>query len=114
MSRLDLAAKRFQAALESLENAAGSVGQSLDSAAKVALLERAEKMARAKDPRIVQVMAGLAAERLAAEFQQDAFILGLSFGSGAVGHGDQWWREKILRGRLRKIGVAARNIGTHL
>ncbi|UDF37214.1 UNVERIFIED_ORG: metalloprotease TldD [Shinella sp. XGS7] len=35
---------------------------SLDSTAKVALLERAEKMARAKDPRIAQVMAGLAAE----------------------------------------------------
>ena len=35
---------------------------SLDSAAKVRLLERAEKMARAKDPRVAQVMAGLAAE----------------------------------------------------
>jgi TldD protein len=34
----------------------------LDSAAKVALLGRVEKMARAKDPRIVQVMAGLAGE----------------------------------------------------
>ena len=34
----------------------------LDSASKVALLERIEKMARAKDPRVVQVMAGLAAE----------------------------------------------------
>ena len=34
----------------------------LDSAGKVTLLERVEKMARAKDPRIVQVMAGLAAE----------------------------------------------------
>ena len=34
----------------------------LDSAAKVALLEKVEKMARAKDPRVVQVMAGLAAE----------------------------------------------------
>ena len=34
----------------------------LDSAAKVALLEKVEKMARAKDPRIVQVMAGLGAE----------------------------------------------------
>ena len=34
----------------------------LDSAAKVALLERIEKMARAQDPRIVQVMAGVAAE----------------------------------------------------
>ena len=34
----------------------------LDSTAKVALLEKAEKMARAKDPRVVQVMAGLAGE----------------------------------------------------
>ncbi|WP_299021643.1 metalloprotease TldD, partial [uncultured Tepidimonas sp.] len=34
----------------------------LESAAKVALLERVEQMARARDPRIVQVMAGLAAE----------------------------------------------------
>ncbi|HEX5806402.1 MAG TPA: metalloprotease TldD, partial [Macromonas sp.] len=35
---------------------------SLDSAAKVALLERVEHLAKAKDPRIVQVMAGLASE----------------------------------------------------
>jgi TldD protein len=35
---------------------------SLDAAAKVALLERVERAARARDPRIVQVMAGLAAE----------------------------------------------------
>jgi len=34
----------------------------LDSAQKVALLERMEKMARAKDPRIAQVMASLSAE----------------------------------------------------
>ncbi|MGD9946099.1 MAG: metalloprotease TldD [Burkholderiaceae bacterium] len=34
----------------------------LDAAAKVALLERIERMARARDPRITQVMAGLAAE----------------------------------------------------
>jgi TldD protein len=34
----------------------------LDSTQKVALLERVEKMARARDPRIVQVMAGLAGE----------------------------------------------------
>lgn len=34
----------------------------LDSTAKVALLGRVEQMARAKDPRIVQVMAGLASE----------------------------------------------------
>jgi TldD protein len=35
---------------------------SLDSAAKVALLEKVEELARAKDPRVAQVMAGLAAE----------------------------------------------------
>ncbi|MBD8628406.1 metalloprotease TldD [Oxalobacteraceae sp. CFBP 8753] len=35
---------------------------SLDATAKVTLLERVEKMARAKDPRVVQVMAGLAGE----------------------------------------------------
>jgi TldD protein len=35
---------------------------SLDATAKVRLLERVEKMARAKDPRVVQVMAGLAGE----------------------------------------------------
>ena len=35
---------------------------SLDSATKVALLERVERMARARDPRVVQVMAGLASE----------------------------------------------------
>jgi TldD protein len=34
----------------------------LDSTQKVALLERIERMARARDPRIAQVMAGLAAE----------------------------------------------------
>ncbi len=35
MSRLDLAQDRFRAALETLENAAGSVGESLDAAAKL-------------------------------------------------------------------------------
>ena len=34
----------------------------LDSAQKVALLEKVEKLARTRDPRVVQVMAGLAAE----------------------------------------------------
>jgi len=34
----------------------------LDSTAKVQLLERVEQLARAKDPRVVQVMAGLAGE----------------------------------------------------
>jgi len=35
---------------------------SLDAAAKVALLERVEKLARSMDPRVIQVMASLAAE----------------------------------------------------
>ncbi|BEV70761.1 metalloprotease TldD [Paludibacterium sp. THUN1379] len=35
---------------------------SLEAAAKVALLEKVEKLARAMDPRVIQVMAGLAAE----------------------------------------------------
>ncbi len=35
---------------------------SLDSTAKVALLEKVEQSARARDPRVVQVMAGLASE----------------------------------------------------
>jgi len=34
----------------------------LDSTAKVALLEKVERLAKAKDPRVVQVMAGLAGE----------------------------------------------------
>ncbi|WP_101046853.1 metalloprotease TldD [Macromonas nakdongensis] len=34
----------------------------LDSSAKVALLEKVERLAKAKDPRVVQVMAGLASE----------------------------------------------------
>jgi TldD protein len=41
---------------------AGDPIATLDSTQKVALLERVEKLARAKDPRVVQVMAGLAAE----------------------------------------------------
>src|SRR4051794_22581547 len=35
---------------------------SMDSAAKVKLLEKTEQLARAKDPRVAQVMAGLASE----------------------------------------------------
>jgi TldD protein len=41
---------------------AGDPIATLDSAQKVALLEKVEQMARGRDPRIVQVMAGLAAE----------------------------------------------------
>ncbi len=36
--------------------------EGMDATAKVALLEKVERLARARDPRIVQVMAGLAAE----------------------------------------------------
>jgi TldD protein len=36
---------------------------SMDATAKVQLLEKLERIARAKDPRIVQVMAGLAGEQ---------------------------------------------------
>ena len=46
----------------SLYRAGDPVG-SLDEAAKVALLERLERMARARDPRVAQVMASLAAEQ---------------------------------------------------
>jgi chromosome segregation ATPase len=35
MSRMELAQNRFNVALEALENAAGAVGESLDSAAKL-------------------------------------------------------------------------------
>ena len=35
MSRLDLAQKRFQAALEALENTVATVGENLDAAAKL-------------------------------------------------------------------------------
>lgn len=35
MSRLELAQTRFRAALESVENAAGAVGENLDQAAKL-------------------------------------------------------------------------------
>jgi TldD protein len=51
----------------------------LDSAQKIALLERVEKLARAKDPRVVQVMAGLAAEYdvvLVARGGRDGMLLG--------------------------------------
>ena len=44
-----------------LYGAADPIG-TLDSTQKVALLEKVERLARAKDPRVVQVMAGLAAE----------------------------------------------------
>jgi TldD protein len=52
---------RIIAPSRSLYNGLDPIG-SLNSTAKVQLLERLEKQARAKDPRVVQVMAGLASE----------------------------------------------------
>ena len=66
---LDLAAERFRAALESLENAAGSVGESLDSAAKlperVAELEAERERLLAKIAELeeeITVLSGLTEE----------------------------------------------------
>ncbi|MBN8494447.1 MAG: metalloprotease TldD [Burkholderiales bacterium] len=59
--RVKVAGKRRVAASRVLYAPTDPIA-TLDSAQKVALLERVEKMARAKDPRVVQVMAGLAAE----------------------------------------------------
>lgn len=53
MSRLDLAQKRFQVALETLENAAASVGESLDGAAK--LPERIAELEMERDKLLVRV-----------------------------------------------------------
>ncbi|EGI76248.1 metalloprotease TldD [Hylemonella gracilis] len=55
------AAERKIAGSRSLYPGADPIA-TLDSTAKVALLEKVEKLARAKDPRVVQVMAGLAGE----------------------------------------------------
>src|SRR5688572_24960340 len=51
-----------QAAMSRVLYAATDPIGTLDSAQKVALLEKVEKRARSRDPRVVQVMAGLAAE----------------------------------------------------
>ena len=54
-------ASRKVAAGRSLYNAIDPIG-TLDSTAKVKLLEKTEQLARKKDPRVKQVMAGLASE----------------------------------------------------
>jgi TldD protein len=59
-ARARIAPKKIAAA-RSLYNGLDPIA-SLDSSAKVVLLGRVEKIARAKDPRVVQVMAGLASE----------------------------------------------------
>jgi hypothetical protein len=53
MSRLDLAQDRFRAALESIENAAGAVGESLDQAAK--LPERIAELEAERERLLVRV-----------------------------------------------------------
>jgi len=58
--RLKVPTKKI-AASRSLYNGLDPIA-SLDSTAKVKLLEKVEQLARAKDPRVAQVMAGLAAE----------------------------------------------------
>lgn len=58
--RTKVATKKI-AASRSLYNGLDPIA-SLDSTAKVKLLERVEQLARAKDPRVAQVMAGLAGE----------------------------------------------------
>ena len=69
MSRLDLAQNRFQAALEALENAAASVGESLDGAAKLPeriaelQMEREKLLARIADLEVeVSLLSGLTEE----------------------------------------------------
>jgi TldD protein len=58
--RVRVATKKI-ASSRSLYNGLDPIA-SLDSTAKVKLLEKVEQLARAKDPRVAQVMAGLAAE----------------------------------------------------
>ena len=53
MTRLDLAQNRFQAALEVLENAAASVGESLDAAAK--LPERVAELEGERDRLLARI-----------------------------------------------------------
>jgi TldD protein len=60
VKRAKVAAKKI-AASRTLYNGLDPIA-SLDSTAKVKLLERVERLARAKDPRVAQVMAGLAGE----------------------------------------------------
>jgi len=78
MSRLDLAAERFQVALESLENAAGSVGESLDTAAKlperVAELEAEREQLLAKIAELEDEMGALSGLTEEAEGRLDGAI----------------------------------------
>ena len=53
MSRLNLAQNRFESALETLENAAASVGESLDAAAK--LPERVAELEGERDRLLARI-----------------------------------------------------------
>jgi TldD protein len=59
--RVKVASRMHPAAGRELYGVADPI-TSLDATAKVELLHKVEKLARARDPRVVQVMAGLAAE----------------------------------------------------
>lgn len=59
--RVKMPRERLVAGSRQLYGATDPIG-TLDSAQKVALLEKVEKRARSRDPRVVQVMAGVAAE----------------------------------------------------
>jgi TldD protein len=59
--RAKVAPKKVVAASRSLYQGVDPIS-TLDSTAKVKLLEKVEQLARAKDPRVAQVMAGLASE----------------------------------------------------
>jgi cell division protein FtsB len=63
MSRLDLAQKRFQAALEALENTVATVGENLDAAAK--LPERIAELEAEREKLLARI----------AELEEDAAAL---------------------------------------
>jgi TldD protein len=105
----------------------------LDSASKVALLERIERLARAKDPRVVQVMASVGAEydvvliaradgtraadvrplvrvnvTVIAE-QGDRREVGTAGGGGRFGLG--WFQDKVLQGYVdHAVNAALTNL----
>ncbi|MFA7580308.1 metalloprotease TldD [Castellaniella sp.] len=104
--------------------------QSLSAPEKVALLERLERMARAADPQIIQVMAGLAAEHdvilvVGSDGRQVADVrplvrlsltiimeragrreMGHAGGGGRVGLA--WFSEEVLQGYVRQAVHEAR------
>ena len=89
---------------------------SLDSTAKVALLERLEQRARAKDPRVAQVMAGLASEydvvlvaradgTLAADVRP-LVRLSVTVIAETCMAADAWATALMVMGRLEGVAIA--------